>query len=137
VGSVGLSALAALLVGSIRFTAQALLATLAWVLTCTSLTWFRGADADWIRWGLDGHFTPTTEGPLAWLASRIAGLWFFLLFGATLVYPLSYLTRWGVVTYLWCRPTPRLGGADAVDLSDEERTDLLDQQIARQRKKKR
>ncbi len=105
------SALAAVVMGVARWVVLLGLAFLTWVFVCESLGW-AGGDARWVRWGYDGHLAPEVQGPLYWFASRIAGLWFFVLAGTVLSYPLSYLLRWGVVSYLrpasrpsWSRPS--------------------------------
>jgi hypothetical protein len=126
------SALAALVMGPLRWAALIATAALTWYFVCESLSW-TGGQSQWVRWGLDGRLVPEAAGPLYWLASRIAGLWFFILFGVVLAYPLSYLLRWGVLCYLRCRqqtghsfPASETGtSAEPIDLNEQERNQLL------------
>jgi len=130
------SALAALGMGVLRWAALLAMAVLTWLFVCESLGW-AGGDARWVRWGLDGRLVPEVEGPLYWLASRIAGIWFFVLFGTVLSYPLSYLLRWGVVSYLRARQQSEDRPAEPLELDDEERGDLLQGQKKRKQRKKK
>ncbi len=105
-GEVLASALGAVLMGILRSATLFGLAALTWFFVSESLGWV-GGESRWVRWGLTGRLVPEVEGPLPWFASRVAGLWFFLLFGLVLTYPLSYLLRWGVICYFALDSRPR------------------------------
>lgn len=134
-GELLVSALAALGMGAIRWAVLFALAWLTWFFVCESMGWM-GGQAEWVRWGLDGRLVPDVRGPLYGLAAGIAGLWFFILFGVVLSYPLSYLLRWGVVCYLRCRQNSKGPTPEPLDLNEEERCELLRRQKRPQRKKR-
>jgi hypothetical protein len=119
------SAVLGVVVGLLWSALMAVFAWLTWMLTCDTLGWINPEKARWVRWGLDGRLVPETDGPLTWFASRLAGLWFFLLGGLVLAYPLSYLLRWGVVYYLRARQRTEEIPAQPLQLSDKERNDLI------------
>lgn len=129
------SALAAVGMGALRWAALFALAWLTWFFVCESLGWM-GGPAEWVRWGLDGRLVPDVRGPLYSFASWIAGLWFFILFGVVLSYPLSYLLRWGVVCYLRSRQRTAERNAELLDLDEEERSELLQRQTSRKRQRR-
>jgi hypothetical protein len=118
------SLLLSLLVGTVRTALLAAFACLTWLLTCDSLGWISPESARWVRWGLDGRLIPQTDGPLNWFASWLAGPWFFILAGLVLVYPFSYILRWGVVYYLRARQQAGETPGAPLQLSDEERKEL-------------
>jgi hypothetical protein len=97
------SAAVNLVVGATRSVGLVGLFWLAWLLMATTLSWGGGEKAGWVRWGLDGTLRPEADGVLYQAASWIAGLWFLLLFGPALMYPVAYALRWGVAAYLLAR----------------------------------
>lgn len=128
------SALCSLGMGMLRAVVLFCMVWLSWFFVSESLGWVE--KNNWSRWGLDGRVIPEVDGPLYWFASRVAGLWFFLLFSTVLMYPLSYLLRWGVICYLRARQQTEEPPAEPLDLDDEERSDLLEGQKRRKGAKK-
>jgi hypothetical protein len=127
-----LSAAVNLVYGLLWYAVVLALIGAVWVLTCESLTWLGNANTNWVRWGLDGNLWPVAEGGLYPAASVVAGLWFVILFGCGLVYPLSYALYWGAACYLFARQQPEDVSPAGLQLSDDEQKAL---QAQRQQKK--
>jgi hypothetical protein len=128
-----LSAAAALGLGLIRTALLAGFLWLVWLVACESLSWWGGEKVRWMRWGLDGQLWPDAEAGLYQVASGIAGLWFALLIGIGLMYPLALALRWGVVCYLRARQQAQAFPSSEVPssplaLSDEEQAALVEAQ---------
>jgi hypothetical protein len=122
-------------VGLLRFVMIAGFAWSAWAVLCESLSWWGGENVRWVRWGLDGTLRPASEGGLYRLASGIAGLWFLLLFGLILMYPISNILRWGTVCYLRARQKSEAIPPGQIELTEAERTALAARRKERQEKK--
>jgi hypothetical protein len=101
-GEILASAVAAVILGLIRFALLAGLAWLAWLFMCTTLGWPGGDSTHWIRWGLEPGWPPA-QGTPHMIARGIAGLWFALWFGLAAMYPLSHASNWGTAAYLLAR----------------------------------
>jgi hypothetical protein len=108
----------------VRWVSWAGLAALTWALACTSLSWWGGDNVNWVRWGLDGQLLPNAEGGLYWGAAAIAGLWFVLIVGLVVAYPISYALSWGVACYLLARQKTEDFSPPWFELSPEERKAL-------------
>jgi hypothetical protein len=117
--------------GLLEFVAFAVVAWLTWFTTCESLSWMGGGRVQWLRWGLDWQLAPAAEGGLYQAASWIAGFWFLLVGGLTLMYPLSFVLRWGTVCYLLARQRTADIPPDYIELEEEERTAL--EEVKKQR----
>jgi hypothetical protein len=92
-----------LALGLARFACFAGIAFLTWWLTCESIAWWGGENVQWLRWGLNTSLIPESETGLYLVASVLAALWFLLLVGLTLMYPLAHTLEWGVRCYLFAR----------------------------------
>lgn len=123
-GMTSASAAANLFLGLGHFARFLLPYTLAWWLTCASLSWWGGDQVQWIRWGLDGALIPSTEGGLYQVASWIAGAWFFFFFAFILIDPIRHALHWGIVCYFAARQRSEGVLLRHFELSAEERADF-------------
>jgi hypothetical protein len=114
------SAVAAQVGGAVRCLSFAGFAWFTWLLMCENLSWWGGDHARWLRWGLDGRLVPESEPGVYQAASAIAGIWFLLLTGLVLAYPISYVLGWGVRCYLRARQQSDEIPPGRIDLSADE-----------------
>ncbi|HEV3080586.1 MAG TPA: zinc-ribbon domain-containing protein, partial [Gemmataceae bacterium] len=97
---------------------------LAWLFACASLSWSGGEKVQWVRWGQASTLVPASEGGLYRAASAIAGIWFLLLLGLLLMYPLSCALTWGITCYLRARQQTEGIPPGHLELSAAERQGL-------------
>jgi hypothetical protein len=125
------SAAVNLVVGLLRWVTVLALAAAAWFILAEVFTWSGGRSTQWLRWGLDGRLWPEAQGGLYGVASWIAGFWFVVFFGLAVAYPVAHAVRWGVSAYLLARQRTEGIPAGQIELSDEERNKLAEQQKKR------
>src|SRR5262249_35435589 len=113
--------------GLVRSAAALGVAWLTWWTLCETIAFWGGENVKWVRWGLDGILAPAAEGGLYTVASWLAALWFFLLCGAVLAYPVSNVLRWGAACYLRARQQAEEIPPGQLELSEEEQAGLAAQ----------
>jgi hypothetical protein len=120
------SAVASLGLGLVRWAAILSFVAFTWWLTCESISWWGGENIHWVRWGLDGRLGPPSDGGLYQVASWIAGVWFFLIVGWALMYPISHALTWGAAAYLRALQQGEDAPKTLLALSEGERKSLAE-----------
>jgi hypothetical protein len=130
------SGLVNVVLGSLRFALVLGVGWLTWFLTCETTGWIGGERATWVRWGLDGRLAPDAEAGLEPVASVIAGLFFLLLTGTVVLYPIINALHWGTLSYLRARQaTADAAPPEALELTEEESRAVRQQRKGQKMKK--